>query len=487
MYKKSNIESDLDIFGNLTSFLSGPRLKKYESPEEWHNLFRKQITAEIDESIFACLFDKDNGRPNAPIRQIISMMILKEGHGWSDRELFENINFNLLVRSSIGLYNLNDTAPCEATYYNLRRAIYIYQIEKGIDLIGELFSKLTKKEAISFDVNGKNLRMDSTLMGSNIAKNSRLQLILNVISVFYNDIKNQDSLLLKLTSEDIKLLDSLIKQKSGQLVYRLNSQEREDLLIQLGYLLIKLQSTYCEIDSEYYRLIVRVLQDQYQIETDKIELKSGKDISSGSLQSPFDEDAEYRNKNGEVVQGFSYNGTETCNEKGLNLILNVEVQPATKSDDSFLEGGVNKSEEIVGNIGSLNVDGAYNSQDNQAFAKEKEIEVIYSGLQGKKGLYQFEIQEDGTVKVINTETGNEYKAVEYKAGKYRINDQGKTKYFTDKSIGSTLHREKIENTDRKEKNRRNNVEATMFQLKYYTRNGKTKYRGQIKNQGSVLN
>ncbi|MBU2513180.1 transposase [bacterium] len=32
------------------------------------------------------------------------------------------------------------------------------------------------------------------------------------------------------------------------------------------------------------------------------------------------------------------------------------------------------------------------------------------------------------------------------------------------------------------RNRRNNVEATIFQLSYHSRNNKTRYRGQIKNK-----
>jgi hypothetical protein len=44
------------------------------------------------------------------------MMIFKEGHGWSNNQLFEQGHFNLLVRFAIGLVNLYDKVPLESTY-----------------------------------------------------------------------------------------------------------------------------------------------------------------------------------------------------------------------------------------------------------------------------------------------------------------------------------------------------------------------------------
>jgi hypothetical protein len=45
------------------------------------------------------------------------MMILKEADGLSDEKIFENCRFNLLYRSALGLFNLNDSIPTESTYY----------------------------------------------------------------------------------------------------------------------------------------------------------------------------------------------------------------------------------------------------------------------------------------------------------------------------------------------------------------------------------
>jgi hypothetical protein len=246
-------------------------------------------------------------------------------------------------------------------------------------------------------------------------------------------------------------------------------------------------NSYTETDSEKYHLITRILSEQYHIEGEKIVLKETKEIASDSLQSPYDEDAAFRNKNGTKVQGYNNNLTETCNEDKLNLITDVKVEKATAADNGFVKGGIERSEEIVEHIGHLNTDGAYNSEENKTFAEKNETKHILSNMQGKAGKYEFDMQKDGNIKVINTQTGEIHQAENYKEDKYKIKENGKLRYFTKCMIISFLQRKAIGAIPQQEKNRRNNVEASIFQLSYFTRNNKTRYRGLIKNQMWAFN
>ena len=65
--------------------------KKYSAPNAWHNQFYSLVTTKIDEDIFKPLFPegKKSGRPNASIRILVAMSVLKEGFGCSDEDLFE--------------------------------------------------------------------------------------------------------------------------------------------------------------------------------------------------------------------------------------------------------------------------------------------------------------------------------------------------------------------------------------------------------------
>jgi hypothetical protein len=90
----------------------------------WHNQFQTHVVMRVNEELFAPLYSKDNmGAPNSSIKILIGMMCLKEAFGCSDKQLFERCNFDLLIRSALCLFNLNDTVPSPATYYNFRGRI----------------------------------------------------------------------------------------------------------------------------------------------------------------------------------------------------------------------------------------------------------------------------------------------------------------------------------------------------------------------------
>ena len=55
----------------------------------------------VDETVFSVLYTRGKGAPNASLRVLVGMMILKEGQGWSDEQLFENCNFYLHALSAL--------------------------------------------------------------------------------------------------------------------------------------------------------------------------------------------------------------------------------------------------------------------------------------------------------------------------------------------------------------------------------------------------
>jgi len=120
------------------------------------------------------LYALSKGRPNASVRQLFSMMILKEGFGWSDEQLFEECRFNILTMRALGMMNLNDEVPTESTYYLFKHALYDYQQQTGQDLVYETFTRLTQGQAQHFGVVGDRIRMDSKLIGSNIVSDRKL-------------------------------------------------------------------------------------------------------------------------------------------------------------------------------------------------------------------------------------------------------------------------------------------------------------------------
>jgi len=485
MFKQSSKNTAPEMFSNITQHLPCNKLKTFNDPNAWHNVFQSNITEQIDEKNFSILYPSHTGRSNAPIRIMAAMLILKEGYGWSDAQLFENSNFNILVMNALGLTNMSDTIPVPSTYYLFKQHLYNYQVKEGVDLIGEMFKTLTKNQVKMYGVNGERIRMDSKLIGSNIVKCSRLQLIIKCIQSFYSDLEKTDTALL--LSSDRDFLEQLKSKKSHQIVYSLTNEQKQEYLEKLGYLLATLLRTYNDSYSRRYRIIERLFTEQYYILEEQIQLKSVKEISSASLQSPYDEDATYRKKENQQVQGYSVNLTETCNKEELNLITNVQVEKSNTADNSFLITATQSSEDILEqNVKEIYSDGAYHSEENDEYAQANEITLYHTGLQGAESKYAFQWQEDEQLEVTDTQTGEIYQSQKHitKKGviKYKIKLNNKARYFTTKEIETYFKRMQIKEMPKEISNRRCNVEASIFQLCFLSRNNKTRYRGIIKHK-----
>ena len=146
MFKKSSINSQLGLFTNTSSLLCKRESKQYDDELEWHSQFFCNVTCNIDEEVFRPLYTERNfGCPTKHIRQLVAMNILKEGAGCSDEQLFENCQFNLLWRKALGLFNLDDECPSQASYYLFRGKICEHEknSENHENLFEECFKKLT--------------------------------------------------------------------------------------------------------------------------------------------------------------------------------------------------------------------------------------------------------------------------------------------------------------------------------------------------------
>jgi hypothetical protein len=473
MFKKTK-SPELTLFESPSNLMRGRALKKYDDPEAWHNQFYELVTSNIDEDKFKPLFKSGNmGRGNASISQLVAIMIMKEGNRRSDEQMFEAVDFDLLVRKALGLVNLSDQAPSLDTYYLLRRRMVAYEEETGINLMGCCFKDVTKAQAMKFHVEGKSVRMDSKLIGSNIARYTRYRIILTTLQKWAKN--GLDSLNPSLR----KMAEPFCQEDAQKTEYRSTSEEILQRIEALGAVIYKVLKRIKASDD---LLLKRVFDEQYEVSHGKVSLRDKKFVSADSVQNPNDPDAAYRTKGDQKVKGYSVNATETNDEEGgLSLITDVEVRPATAADKDFLQQGVEGSMEVTGNLPEhINADGAYQSDGNREFAADNLIDFVTSGLQGKPSRYDLTLA-DGDLTVVDKTTG-EVVPVTKAGDKWRIASKGKAKYryFTQEQVEKAMLRKKLEAIPKTELDRRNNVEAAMFQISYHTRNGKTRYRGLAK-------
>ena len=488
MFKKTDPNPQLDMFTSPTTQLCSRASKKYTDPNAWHNMFYRLYTSKVDEELFKPLFPegKKSGRPTASIRILVSMSWLKEGFGCSDEELFEKIEFDLLTRKALGIEHISDAPPSLDTYYLFRRRICDYYEKTGVDLMQKCFEQVTGNLVGQLKISGKCIRMDSKLIGSNIARQSRYELI-HATLVKYLKTNTLD----RLPKELREQADAYLKEDGSKTVYRSDSDTLQSRLQAIGDFIHSILRQFTD-ESPLYALLSRVFSEQYLVGEDgKVTLRDKKTVSANSVQNPNDPEASYRDKHDQKVQGYVSNFTETVEEDKPSIITSVQVETATFADCHFAEEAVENSERVTkSTVEDLYADGAYQSPENRKFAED------HGGMRLKTGKMQggarWELvphKHDDGLTVREIATGKTFEAVKSvnqkgKHERWRIPWNNKTgwRYFQDTEVEAYQLRKQIESLPPEEQHKRNNVEAAMFQYSFHTRNGKTRYRGLFKHR-----
>ena len=249
--------------------------------------------------------------------------------------------------------SLTDEVPVPSTYYLFRKRLSEYMKETGIDLLKECQSQITENQVLEFGVSGKSIRMDSKLLGSNIAWYSRYELIHETLRVFIT--KHQSLIDSKnLRKKELELIKAIKGETGNKVVYRSTKDEINARLISLGELMYRFIRLFKNYNYAELQTLRAVFEEQFSVDMSKTVLPlENEEISAKSIQSPHDTDAHYRNKDGNKVKGYVVNVTETCDKKKdddddnaptLNLITDTQVEVVSAADNDFLEKAVEETE-----------------------------------------------------------------------------------------------------------------------------------------------
>ena len=488
MFRKTDPHEQLDLFTCPSSMMGKRAAKRYAYPSSWHNQFFSLVTSRIDEEPFRVLFPEGakDGRPNASIRVLVAMSVLKEGFGCSDETLFERCEFDMLVRKALGLCNLDDELPALETWYLFRRRICRHNAQNGTDLMRLCFEQVTGSQVKQLNISGKSVRMDSKLIGSNIAKQSRYTLIHKTMVLFL-----KANALTRLPKNMIASAKEYMEEDSQKTVYRAASDTLTGRIKQMGQFIYSLLKRY-EPTAVNYAMLKRLFEEQFNVVDGNANLKDKNDIPGNSLQSPYDEDATYRNKGDQKVSGMTTNITETIEPDKPSLIVSVQVEPATTADCHMFQEGIENAERVTCcTVENAYADGAYQSPDNREYCENhNNMQLKTCKMQGKRSRWDLTLREDGDLDVVDMQTGQTMvaiRAVPKKGGKtrWRIpceHSKEGWRYFEEKELKATELRRQLDSLPLEEQHKRNNVEAAMFQYSFHTRKGKTRYRGLAKHR-----
>lgn len=500
MFKSNKKHECKELFG-VKNILPENLQKMYNG--SWSKSFYENVFTKINEDVFSVLFSQKYSRPNTPVNIYVSLEILKENFGLSDEDLLERFHFDNMFLLALGINNIGDMTISQRAFYYMRSRVVEYDEENKTSLFNMILKDINEDYYKKFGISSKIKRIDSTLIGSNIRRLNRIKLFLEVIRLFLEELSESK---LNLLSDEIKTFKDIAVENY---VYKLGKQETRKKETEIALDLYKIEMLFKDDDSinclESYKKIERVVSEQLKIdENGNIEMKDKTEIKSDSLQSPHDTDATYRDKGEQAKQGFSITGVETCEEKNvIQLIDDVIVDKNNKDDSIILEENFDN---ITSNgTDELIVDGAYMNKNVAEKSEEKGINIITTAIRGKKpdddklSSCDFVIEDDKIIscpmgktpvktenqddKIVACFSNSDCKncqlncPIRKNKKKDNVLEFHKSKIFIDKQ------RQKFGNKEYLEKCRlRPAIEGTMFQLKLHLRNGKSRFRGLVKNR-----
>ena len=292
-----------DSFIDPFDFLGPKRKNLLETG--WAVRFKNHLIDQIPvDEIQSCFHDK-MGRPTKEIRTMLGVLLLQQMFDLTDSETIRQLAFNAEWHYALNLRLEGDDTKylCERTLRTYRLLVAKFEIDKII------FRSLTDTLLDKLDISTKKQRLDSTHIRSDMRRLSRLELLRKTIAKFLKVMRREHVRLLN-KNIDPELIERYLEKKNGYFA-PVKPSEAQVVLQEVAEDLLGLVETFHphrKISGRgVFGWLQRVLNEPCDVtgegeEETKVELKNPKDVSSGSLQNPSDEDAGYSRHKGEGYQ-----------------------------------------------------------------------------------------------------------------------------------------------------------------------------------------
>jgi hypothetical protein len=356
-----------------------PRIRS-KLEKSWAPVFYEHVFCKINEEPFAVLYGT-TGNPNFPVNIILSLEYIKHMKDCNDLELMDSFYFDYLVNYAVGIRTLGEMNLAERTLYYFRERVYRYCIENpgAEDLLFGQFLHLLKNFAKEANILLEEQRTDTTLFMSNIKKAGRMSLAYDVLVRAVREIpeSRRPDTLSNVLGPDFKK-GMLHSCKTAEIDGRLST------LLALCKESLVILEAQCDISaSEVKGIVKRFLEEQTVVDAEgKVKVKSKKEITSGSLQSAYDEGATYHRKGNAGYIGYSLEISESCNrDNPFQLITDYSVEPNNVSDVDFLNKRLPIVKANTGCVG-MYVDGNFHSEKIHQTAGDHGIEIHLTNMGG---------------------------------------------------------------------------------------------------------
>jgi len=465
--------------------------------------------------------ENNKGAGRYPIRMLITILILKEHLHLSFPETAERALYDLRFRYALGIEAIHKPVPGMSTIKHFSGMVTAFnehkteELGKKYSICNEMIANLAESTIKYFDKHNytATVRLDSTLVGSNISSQSRVEIVTSVLQSYIGKLQFEEICKLSIFgTDDWDLIQKVFKIGGQRITYEIEGAGKA-VMPWLGFCfdsIVKDVEAKTVKETPEYLILERVFYEQFAPDKDGVlSPKPGKDISPDSLQNQNDPDASFRKKYATPVRGESVNiaeivgkhetvtdenGNKVKIQKAPHVITSVDVRTATADDTEFLEPSADAAIKIANACGhevdTIEGDGGYSGIDQRKNMEDKGLTLVTTELKGKEAAFIYSLQEDGTVLVTDrSNTDITYTAVPVntrdgsKKWKFTTTDENgkeKTHTITERNLEIQKIRELQKDIPAETKKLRNNVEASVRELKRGTYNGKVRYCGIIR-------
>ncbi len=376
MFKENPNTGQVSMFDPYYAY---PEYVKNILHRSWAPHFRDYVFNKINEHRFAVLYSSKASRPNTPVNILVGLLFLKELNGWTDEEVIAAFYLDSRVQFALRITDFEEERVCINTITNFRNRLYNYESQTNEDLLQQEVDSLTAELIKVSGMDTSKARQDSLMISANCKKMSRLGIIYTVNTNIIKLLLQADTALLPASCQHY--LEE--KDKSNQL-YRLKKENLKCKIEQLlGESLDLLDAVPEKLQTtQAFQNLIRLLDEQTRKTNEGVVPRENKEISPSSLQNPSEPDATYRKKNSKTNVGYVLNVVEARDEEEkISMIIHHEEQQNITSD---VELGQNALDAPLTGVKELSNDGAYYSAETLEKATEREIEISFSALTGRK-------------------------------------------------------------------------------------------------------
>ena len=490
MFKANGKHSQVTIFGIHNTLPAGLKQKLLASHQHF---FYSTIFCNINELDFKVLYSDSFSRPNAPINCLVAALILKHKNNWSYKELFEQIEFNILTKVALGLDAFDDIPFNEATMFNFHKRLSTYETSTSINLMELVFDNLTKHQLKQLELKTSIQRSDSLMATSNIRSYSRLELLIEVVLRVWRALDDGDK------SRYLSMFSAYNGQSSNRYIYSLKASDIPHEIKKIAELFhfIKTSVISKYADSPCHRMFERAYTEHFIEISGAVELKPDAELQSSFMQSPDDLEATYREKRNDHYHGQSINIVETAStDNPLNLITDVAVTANNIDDSEVLQTRIDTIKEKTPDLKEIHTDGAYGSLANDLTFESEGITHVQTAVRGRQSPVDITIVQitDNTYRVqcplqiVESQPSRKRNKAMFDsticqncpfASTCPTSERKTTRtyYFTHADYLRNKRIRTLQNIPHERRTLRSNVEATVREFSCRLTNKKLKYRG----------